>query len=77
MYQSHGNSSKLNVDQYLVIHQPMPLTNQQKQVYLALQSRDELTILAEDSQVEVVVVVSDGDLSSSVDADSNRIVCDT
>ena len=55
----------------------MPLTNQQKQVYLALQSRDELTILAEDSQVEVVVVVSDGDLSCSVDAHSNRIVCDT
>lgn len=45
--------------------------------YLALQSRDELTILREDSQVEVVVVISDGNFSCSVDANTNWIVCNS
>ena len=45
--------------------------------YLALQSRDELTILGEDSQVEVVVVVSDGNFSCSIDANTNWIVCNS
>lgn len=44
--------------------------------HLALQCRDQLTVLGEDSQVEVVVVVSDGDLPGSVDPNSNRIVGD-
>ena len=44
--------------------------------YLALQCRDQLTVLGEDSQVEVVVVVSDGDLPGRVDTNSNRIVGD-
>ena len=44
--------------------------------YLALQCRDQLTVLGEDSQVEVVVVVSDGDLPGSVDPNTNGIVGD-
>ena len=55
-----------------IFKQPRP----QPQPYLALQCRDQLTVLGEDSQVEVVVVVSDGDLPGSVDPNSNRIVGD-
>ena len=44
--------------------------------YLALQRGDELSVLREDGQVEVVVVVSDGDLPRGVDTNSNGIVGD-
>ena len=44
--------------------------------YLALQRGDELSVLREDGQVEVVVVVSDGDLPRRVDADSDGVVGD-
>jgi len=36
----------------------------------------DLSILREDGEVEVVVVVSDGDFSSAVDANTDRIVRD-
>ena len=45
-------------------------------LYLALQRGDELAVLREDGQVEVVVVVSDGDLPGSVDADTDGVVGD-
>jgi len=45
-------------------------------LHLALKGRDEETILGEDSQVEVVVIVGDGDLSLGVDANSDGIVGD-
>ena len=45
-------------------------------LYLALQRGDELSVLREDGQVEVVVVVSDGDLPRGVDTNSNGIVGD-
>jgi len=45
-------------------------------LYLALERADELTVLREDGQVEVVVIVRDGDLSRSVDPHSDRIVRD-
>ena len=44
--------------------------------YLALQRGDELAVLREDGQVEVVVVVSDGDLPGRVDADTDGVVGD-
>lgn len=44
--------------------------------HLALQSRDQLPVLGEDCQVEVVVVVRDGDLPCTVDADTDGIVGD-
>ncbi len=44
--------------------------------YLALERADELTVLREDGQVEVVVIVRDRDLSRSVDPHSDRIVGD-
>ena len=34
-----------------------------------------MAILREDGEIEVVVVVGDGDLASPVDAHSNRVVC--
>ena len=46
-------------------------------LYLALQGGDELAVLAEHRQVEVVVVISDGDLARSVDSDTNRVVGDS
>ena len=45
--------------------------------YLALQGGDELAVLAEHRQVEVVVVIGDGDLARSVDSDTNRVVGDS
>ena len=44
--------------------------------YLALQGADELTILGEDGEVEVVVIVRDGDLPRTVDAHPDGIVGD-
>ena len=44
--------------------------------HLAFESRNKLAVLAEHGQVEVVVVVSDGDFSSCVNADTNRVVGD-
>ena len=44
--------------------------------YLALQRGDELAVLREDGQVEVVVVVSDGNLPGRVNADSDGVVGD-
>ena len=44
--------------------------------HLAFESRNKLAVLAEHGQVEVVVVVSDGDFSSRVNADTNRVVGD-
>jgi len=43
--------------------------------YLAFKGGYELAILREDGEIEVVVVVGDGDLASPVDAHSNRVVC--
>lgn len=45
--------------------------------YLAFKSWDELTVLTEDSQIKIIVVVSNCDLSSSIYAHSNWIVCDS
>lgn len=45
--------------------------------HLALESRYQLSLLREDGEVEVVVVVSDGDFAGSVDANSNWVVGDT
>ena len=44
--------------------------------HLALESRNKLAVLAEHGQVEVVVVVSDGDFSCRVNANTNRVVGD-
>ena len=44
--------------------------------YLALQSRDELSVLREDRKIEVVVVVGDCDFSSGVDSNTDRVVGD-
>lgn len=44
---------------------------------LALKGADKLAVLGEDRQVEVVVIVGDGDLASRVDAHADRIVGDT
>merc|ERR1719278_591780 len=44
-------------------------------LYLAFKGGYELTILREDGEIEVVVVVGDGDLAGPVDAHSNRVVC--
>lgn len=43
---------------------------------LALQSGDELTILGEDGEVEVVVIVRNGDFPRSVDAHADRVIRD-
>ena len=48
---------------------------QNKRNYLAFKGGYELAILREDGEIEVVVVVGDGDLASPVDAHSNRVVC--
>ena len=45
--------------------------------YLALESRYQLAVLRENREVEIVVVVSNSNFPSSVDSDSNGIVCDT
>ena len=42
--------------------------------HLALESRNKLAVLAEYGQVEVVVVVGDGDLPCGVNADTDRVV---
>lgn len=44
--------------------------------HLALQRRDQLSVLREDRQVEVVVIVGDQDLSRLVDADADGVVGD-
>ena len=44
--------------------------------HLALESRNKLSILAKHGQVEVVVVVSDGDLTRGVNADTDGVVGD-
>ena len=44
--------------------------------YLALQSRDELSVLREDGKIEVIVVVGDCDFPSSVDSNTDRVVGD-
>jgi hypothetical protein len=44
--------------------------------HLGLQGAQQLPVLAEDGEVEVVVVVRDGDLSGRVDADADGIVGD-
>lgn len=45
-------------------------------LHLALESRNELTVLAKHGQVEVVVVVGDGDLTRGVNADTDGVVGD-
>ena len=47
-----------------------------KQIHLALECGYELAILWEDREVEVVVVVRNGDLPGTVDANADRVVCD-
>ena len=42
--------------------------------HLAFESRNKLAVLAEHGQVEVVVVVGDGDLPRGVNADTDRVV---
>ena len=42
--------------------------------HLGFQGRNQLTVLGEDCQVEVVVVVGDEDLAGRVDADADRII---
>ena len=42
--------------------------------HLALESRNKLAVLAEHGQVEVVVVVGDGDLPRGVNADTDWVV---
>ena len=44
--------------------------------HLAFKCGYELTILGEDGEVEVVMVVRNRDLPSSVDPNPNRVVCD-
>lgn len=44
--------------------------------HLALESRNKLSVLAKHGQVEVVVVVSDGDLTRGVNADTDGVVGD-
>jgi hypothetical protein len=42
--------------------------------YLALEGTDELAVLREDGEVEVVVIVRNGDLAGPVDAHANGVV---
>ena len=44
--------------------------------HLALESRNKLAVLAKHGQVEVVVVVGNGDFTRRVNADTNRVVGD-
>ena len=45
--------------------------------YLAFESRNKLSILRKDREVEVIMVVGDGDLPCSIDANTNWVVGDT
>ena len=62
--------------QQLIIKWTPPPPGYGRVPYLALQGADELTILGEDGEVEVVVIVRDGDLPRTVDAHPDGIVGD-
>ena len=53
------------------------LTTSWRVDYLALEGRDELAVLGEDGEIEVVVIVGNGYLASTVDPHSDRVVGDS